>query len=220
MLVHHLFTRHEAHFQNIAIAQSAISYERVSLYTPLEDENQFRGEPREELDKAWQSYTKCWSSLRQKLTPHPNQMSDTHLRVSEAELRNANRTGVSLNDEKGGYLATIDVFHELHCLNVIREQVYRQHYPTKHSVRDQLMHTDHCIDTLRQTLMCHGDDALVSFFWKPDHRWPWPNFAIDHECRNWDALLEWAETRRIPSVKGPIIKHPTLGRFLTGKRFD
>jgi len=156
-------------------------------------------------------FVSSWSTL----TSHFNFFQDTTLQFSDDELHDANRMGIPLNDEKGGYLATIDVFVELHFLNVIREQVYRPYYHTKHSIEEQLMHVDHCIDTLRQTLVCHGDDAILSYSWKPNYQWPWPSFTIDHECRNWDTLLNWAAERRILNVKGPILTHPTLGNLCT-----
>ena len=60
--------------------------------------------------------------------------------------------------------------------------------------------------------MCHGDIAILTHTWIPDYRWPWPNFEIAHECRDWDALLEWAKTRNVPSLRGPIVSYPTLGK--------
>jgi len=165
------------------------------------------------LEEAWYSILKCKIHF-----PTPaisNENTDQNIRVQEEDLRRINRTGIPLNDQEGGYLATLDVFHELHCLNVIREQVYRDFYPDKHTKEMQLLHADHCIDTLRQTLMCHGDIALLTHTWIPDYRWPWPNFAIDHECRNWDSIMEWTKSRYIPSLKGPIVKHPVLGGFIS-----
>ena len=56
--------------------------------------------------------------------------------------------------------------------------------------------TDHCIDTIRLALMCHGDIAVVTFGWEDGEVLPSPDFNIQHECRNWDNLLEWAKPRK------------------------
>ncbi|KAK0636392.1 hypothetical protein B0T17DRAFT_571227, partial [Bombardia bombarda] len=134
-----------------------------------------------------------------------------NIRVQDEDLRKINRTSVPLNDEKGGYLVTLDVFHELHCLNQLREQVYREYYPDKHSKAKQLEHVDHCLDLLRQVVMCHGDVSLQTFGWRDDYRWPWPNFEVQHTCRKWEKIQEWSKENSIPSLIGPIIAHPVLG---------
>lgn len=126
-------------------------------------------------------------------------------------MQKVNRTSVPLNDSKAGFYATLDVFHELHCLNVLREHLYRPHYPTRHSLAEQFQHSNHCIDLLRQTLMCHGDVALQTFTWIDGYRAPWPNFSVQHECRNWDAIQDWAIEHHISDLTGPILTHPTLG---------
>ncbi|KAK5997739.1 Transacylase cctO-like protein [Cladobotryum mycophilum] len=175
-------------------AKGHVHYERVAMDNSLDDQNPFKGIPREELHSAWRGLLKYMN-----------------IRVQEKDLVKINRTSVPLNDEKGGYLATLDVFHELHCLNVVREQVYREYYPDKHSKAKQLEHADHCIDMLRQVLMCHGDIAVQTFGWRDDYRWPWPNFRVDHECRNWDAIMEWAGDNYVENLRGPVVTHPTLG---------
>ena len=48
--------------------------------------------------------------------------------------------------KKAAIWRKLDVFHQLHCLNEIREQVYREYYPDKHSKEKQLQHVDPCID--------------------------------------------------------------------------
>lgn len=118
-----------------------------------------------------------------------------------------------LNDDEGGYLVTLDVFHELHCLNTLRKYIYRESYPDMHTEDAQIEHVDHCIDLLRQVLMCHADISLHTYGWRNDYRWPWPNFEIEHECRSWDTLMDWAKEHHVPSMLGPVLTHPTLGQW-------
>ncbi|PQE07785.1 tat pathway signal sequence protein [Rutstroemia sp. NJR-2017a BVV2] len=184
-------------------AQEAVFYETVSINTPLDEKSLFTGEPRQELEDAWYDILKY-----------------QNIRVTKAELNAINRTSIPLNDAQGGYLANLDVFHELHCLNVIREQVYREYYPDKHSKALQLEHVDHCIDTLRQTMMCHADISLLTYTWIDDYRWPWPRFEIDHECRSWEGVLNWTKSRYIPRLLGPIVAHPVLGVSWRGDEAD
>ncbi|KAI0153413.1 hypothetical protein BJ166DRAFT_616593 [Pestalotiopsis sp. NC0098] len=137
-----------------------------------------------------------------------------NVRVPEQDLDRINRTSIPLLDDQGGYLVALDVYHELHCLNMLRRQIYRDWYPDRHTMEKQLEHADHCIDALRQALMCHGDIALMTYDWIDDYRWPWPNFNVDHECRRWDLLEQWSAKHSVKSVHGPILQHPVLGKQL------
>lgn len=56
------------------------------------------------------------------------------------------------------------------------------------------IHTDHCIDYLRQVLMCHGDVTPITHFYHETRmRNFWPNFTVPHTCRKWDKIVAWAE---------------------------
>ena len=64
-----------------------------------------------------------------------------------------------------------NVFHSLHCLNALRMEVSKVLYPnmTDYKPHDHhlgnaklppgwdIAHMEHCMDRLRQVLMCHGD---------------------------------------------------------------
>jgi hypothetical protein len=54
---------------------------------------------------------------------------------------------------------------------------------------------DHCIDSIRQNLICHADLAVMTFHWVGDSEDPKPNFKYEHECVDWKALESWAMER-------------------------
>lgn len=137
---------------------------------------------------------------------------DNNLRLHEEDLEKANVTSVHLNDEQGGYLATLDVFHTLHCVNKIRKMYYSGYYHDPNPLADQQEHFDHCIDLLRQVIMCHGDISLHTYSWIDDYRVPWPSMQTEHQCRNWDMLMAWSEEHHIQNLTGPILTHPSLGK--------
>lgn len=128
-------------------------------------------------------------------------------------MKKANLSSVPLNDEQGGYLVTLDVFHTLHCVNQVRKFYYSDYYHNPNPIEDQRDHFDHCIDLLRQTVMCHGDISLHTYTWKDDYRWPWPTMETTHQCRNWDKLMEWSKNHSLESLTGPILSHPVLGMY-------
>ena len=82
------------------------------------------------------------------------------------------------------------------------------------SVRSRLalISTGHCIDNLRQVLMCHADISLLTYTWRDDYGRPWPNFNIQHECRNWDAIVQWTDERR-GVLNRNTYQHPKFGPF-------
>lgn len=139
---------------------------------------------------------------------------DNNLRIPKEDLEKANVTSVPLNDDQGGYLATLDVFHTLHCVNKIRKSYYSDYYHDPNPLADQQEHFDHCIDLLRQVIMCHGDISLHTYEWKDDYRWPWPSMQTEHQCRNWDKLMLWSKEHSVPSLTGPILSHPSLGKSI------
>lgn len=73
---------------------------------------------------------------------------------------------------------------------------------------------DHCVDAIRQALMCHADTSIVTFGWRPHWRRPWPNFSVDRTCVDWDALDRWAAERAFSVYDQTSLVHPELGMFL------
>ncbi|KAK3208240.1 hypothetical protein GRF29_77g43187 [Pseudopithomyces chartarum] len=53
-------------------------------------------------------------------------LEHTTIRVTPTELNRSNQTSVELPG--GGYMAWLGVFHELHCIKMVRQWVYRDHY--------------------------------------------------------------------------------------------
>lgn len=51
---------------------------------------------------------------------------------------------------------------------------------------------DHCADILRQKLMCDADASLITYNWIKNHYAPKPNFNVQHQCRNYNHILDTA----------------------------
>lgn len=54
-----------------------------------------------------------------------------------------------------------------------------------------LFFADHCIDNLRQRIMCTADVGLVPFYWVGDDGQTDPEFSRTHTCRNFETLHDW-----------------------------
>lgn len=55
---------------------------------------------------------------------------------------------------------------------------------------------DHCIDYLRQVLMCHGDIGIITFRYGRDGRSYRPNFNVTRTCRKFEPLLQWSDSHQ------------------------
>lgn len=102
------------------------------------------------------------------------------------------------------YLIELDVWHELHCLNDLRKVLYPEAYGgltdvtlpngTINRDTDAFRHWDHCIDSLRQTIMCHADVAPIPFHVNvPVNKGIFPRLATSHTCRNFEQIQQWAK---------------------------
>ncbi|KAJ5754098.1 uncharacterized protein N7511_008251 [Penicillium nucicola] len=165
----------------------SVEYYDLEFQAELGVQNEYKGHPRPELDAMWNRIGKI----------HPISMPQKYLGVL-----NKTGSGISYSEEQGGgIMVEIEVFHQLHCLNFLRKVIYADYYtrpenmPAEFMVGDDLFynHIDHCIDFLRQVLMCAGDVTPVTSNWVLTHHSPHPDFNTMHKCRNFDRLLEFVE---------------------------
>ena len=100
-------------------------------------------------------------------------------------------------EQGGGFFAGIEAFHQLHCLNVIRKFTWLEHYEGipigfTNDPEDVRTHVDHCLETLRLTLMCNAD--LTPYFLAIDPAFPLGgrnDFNVHHKCKKWDVITDW-----------------------------
>lgn len=60
-------------------------------------------------------------------------------------------------------------------------------------------HIGHCLDIIRQALMCQGDMSLEPLDILDDGTEtvdPWGTF--DRECKNWDSITDWMKEHSAP----------------------
>ncbi|KAF6234052.1 hypothetical protein HO173_007882 [Letharia columbiana] len=169
----------------------ALIPEKKMVHATLKSKNPFKGPPSPELDDAWHQL-----------------FVNSNVRVSADDLQKINRTSVPLGDGSG-YYAIPDVYHQLHCLKFLRQMLYHDYYRINKPTNP--IHIDHCIDNLRQNLMCKADVSLLTFDWVSNDRAPKPNFDIQHECKNWESIDAWAEDHAFNIFDETILVHPTLG---------
>ncbi|OAT10641.1 hypothetical protein, variant 2 [Blastomyces gilchristii SLH14081] len=99
--------------------------------------------------------------------------------------------------EQDAYMAQLDIFHQIHCLNRLRKAAFAT-YPGYTPVETEdayskiwWVHIGHCVDMLLQNIKCYGNTDMITVAWVGDHGKLWPDFSINHKCRDFDAIMKW-----------------------------
>ncbi|KAI0913248.1 hypothetical protein F4823DRAFT_631597 [Ustulina deusta] len=102
-----------------------------------------------------------------------------------------------------GYMGQIDVFHQIHCLNMLRQGLitnYNYYWGKKYGLTPPIqfgMHLNHCLGTILENLMCHADVDIVTFNWRESQDEPFPDFEIKKQCRDFEAIVEWQKEKQL-----------------------
>ncbi|CAD6579924.1 MAG: hypothetical protein ASARMPREDX12_009407 [Alectoria sarmentosa] len=148
----------------------------------LSDSSIFAGGPGEKADAAWEEMLKS--------------IPDFSINRSEFETLNPSpETGAKLSN--GRFLATLQVQHQLDCLDLLRKSLSPSSYPSEPCFQAPKPAIEgmqaHCVDYLRQALKCHGDVSILTYNWLQGQEKPLPYFKTLASCQKWDHVLEWAE---------------------------
>ncbi|KAF7680202.1 hypothetical protein GT037_001853 [Alternaria burnsii] len=134
----------------------------------------------------------------------------TVIRVSEEDLQYYNVTSLPLADGSG-FASQIFMAHELHCLKKIRQWIYKETYfeDVQGLARSELeRHVNHCIETLRQGIMCRGDVSLGTYTYLSGGNDVTARSWASHRCVDFDALMEWTRSRAIDIFADGILVKP------------
>lgn len=89
----------------------------------------------------------------------------------------------------GKHLAILTMHHQLHCLNSIRKNIWRDHfYPNGSYSKIDMDHLLHCVDLLRSTLQCNANLDIITYNWVELMSNPQPDFKVNMKCRDHSAI--------------------------------
>ncbi|KAE9963083.1 hypothetical protein BLS_009708 [Venturia inaequalis] len=139
-----------------APALEAVEYEEMDFTAIFNSTSIYRGPPTPEREKAWTRLT----------YKHGIEVpADKLALLNRTDLDHIKHVPTSVGT---GYRGILEVFHQLHCLNMIRMYTWWQvgkypGLPTGFSTSKlkNRMHIDHCFESLRMSLQCHGDVTPV-----------------------------------------------------------
>ena len=86
---------------------------------------------------------------------------------------------------------TVSMFHQLRCLDVIREGIVAYH--TGDTNGPSAILTKHCMNYMRQMILCRSSTRLENIRDISTRRHRVTNSGITYTCRDWNAVLEAAE---------------------------
>ncbi|KAH8805515.1 hypothetical protein F5884DRAFT_835828 [Xylogone sp. PMI_703] len=153
---------------------------------------QYVGRPSPEIDQAWD-----------------NLLLGLNFDVSPGQVMHLQEETYKWPSDQQYFLG-LDVFHSLHCLNRVRQALdvdYYQHeldmpgHPARHDyIAVAARHSngatidiefiDHCIDHIRQALMCHAD--LTPMTWEQRADKLILKTSTVHTCRNFQKIWDYS----------------------------
>ncbi|PMD16627.1 hypothetical protein NA56DRAFT_305974 [Hyaloscypha hepaticicola] len=176
-------------------ARESLEYVRMEMDTAGDHHNKYMG--------ATDTADEVWTEL----------LSRNNIRLSDEDLRAINQTSVSLGS--GGYLGMLAVYHELHCVKMIRWAFNHARYKSHWSPQDLIDlpdHVEHCLDIVRQSIQCRADSTIITYWWTEKSRVPETNFYGHHECINWDKFEAWADQHSVDIYVPGELNHPIYGQ--------
>ncbi|KAK7019771.1 hypothetical protein VNI00_017937 [Paramarasmius palmivorus] len=140
-------------------------------------------DPSPEVDKAWEALYNNGAS-----------------RISKHDADQLPLQTVRIPGDPDHYVVALDVFHQLHCLNIMRKVLHRDYYRQLHAhaghmtetQEDENMHVSHCVEHLRQSIICASDVSTIVWQWNPEKNRTMGRSGVPHTCRNFEKISEWA----------------------------
>ncbi|KAJ3552824.1 hypothetical protein NM688_g3948 [Phlebia brevispora] len=168
-------------------AQEAIVYEVKQFGNGIWDTTIYEDEPSEEVDQAWNDLYNDFGISQ----------------IPEWQADRLPNPSAPFPENPEYYIVQLSAFHQMHCLNNIRKALWSEHYVdpvtgeldglNSHQLR---AHLNHCLDTLRQGIMCAGDVSPIVWHWSDEDQGDIINLDIAHSCRSYDSLVTWAKEHK------------------------
>ncbi|TEY33008.1 hypothetical protein BOTCAL_0699g00050 [Botryotinia calthae] len=140
-------------------------------------------------------------------------LDNISLRATDEEMaRNHNHPSSVYLSEGGGQLVWMEVSHQLHCVKMLRQWSYRDVYFASADEMTMLKmsrHIDHCLEMLRQVLMCRPDTSLTTFMWVNSQDKPILNIdPFERECVDWELLIDSVKERVVSLEEVEALRNP------------
>ncbi|KAF7794187.1 hypothetical protein EIP86_005319 [Pleurotus ostreatoroseus] len=162
-------------------AQEAIVYE-AKKFTMGENRSAsvYSSDPSDEVDNAWNDLYNDFGISQ----------------ISKAEALDLPNKTVPLPADPSQYVIAL--------ANVLRKIIHRDYYadPITGDIgeipqKDVAEHTGHCLNMLRQVIMCHADISPIVWHWSERDNEAMAVMNVAHSCRNWESIESWAKEHQL-----------------------
>ncbi|KAF7359820.1 hypothetical protein MVEN_00707300 [Mycena venus] len=135
-------------------------------------------------------------------------------RITKEEAAKLPNKTHAIPGDDGYYIAELDVFHNLHCLNKVRMALDPDYYPDWRisttnnwipSQKNATQHVSHCVDWIRQSIMCNSDTSVIVWQWEDYLNASVVKGNVAHTCRKFDKLQTWAKNRTLRKAYDPTV---------------
>lgn len=157
--------------------------------THIGGHNPYTGGPNEQTGKTWKSLMRGYNIRVPRWLLQPGQDS------------------IPLADGSDDVVGSLGVFHYLHCLDSIRHQIAGKGCHDNDWGKEGILpaHFDHCIESLRQWLMCQPDLTLRTTYWTTGDDgevFAQANNTVEHTCVDWSVVAKWTQERELSNDDG------------------
>ncbi|KAL2018453.1 hypothetical protein VTK56DRAFT_809 [Thermocarpiscus australiensis] len=103
----------------------------------------------------------------------------------------------------GGVGGLLEGAHQIHCLNLVRQFIYRNHWDYSRlpsfsgGEKTRRHHVDHCILTLRTVLTCLGDVTPAILEQSGSSQSGWVTRGMPRKCRVYQRLVNWVNDHSV-----------------------
>lgn len=189
-----LCAAHTVQYEPPLLADVSIKYSTIDYNGSFLHENIYRRDASPEVDAAWEKLGVNYRGIQ--------------VPEEQAEAAGISKGHVKINKKYGGgYPANVEGLHHLHCLNLLRQtskynfDYYKALGEGAFKNNDMIvkLHVTHCLDIIRQQLMCRADVGVFGQVWtQPESPKAFVDFNTKHKCVNYDAIRQWAEEHQLP----------------------
>lgn len=162
-------------------AAPAIQYKEVVFHNNFHaDRTKWQGPPDDSVDAAWRDLY----------------INVGVIKIPKSDADRLPNATLPIPGEEDGYITGLEVYHQLHCLDLVRKHLYPDRYGgdkymSPEGKKEYWIHLEHCIDNLRQTIMCYSDISTIPWKWNERVGAEFPDAHTTHVCRDFDRLTEW-----------------------------
>ncbi|KIJ30118.1 hypothetical protein M422DRAFT_187544, partial [Sphaerobolus stellatus SS14] len=157
-----------------APAIEALEYQAVKFYDGYDYYGHklpvYEQPPSDEVDKAWANLYKTGA-----------------VKITKSQASQLTNKTWPITGDTENYFVAFEIFHQLHCLDVLRQAAYRDHYNETESPAT----LRHCLAGLRQGIMCSVDISPIVWQWSDHYNKAMERVDTIHSCRNFERFQEW-----------------------------